>query len=207
MNILDEIERRAVLTELRIDAAEGKRPVIRGHAAVFDKKSDDLGGFREVVKPGAFAKTLADGADVRALWNHDPNFVLGRTKSGTLRLAEDKRGLAVEVDPPDTQWANDLIETIRRGDVDQMSFAFRAVKQTWDDSNPKDILRELDEVQLFDVSPVTYPAYPQTSVSVREHMAALAAEPLDHQHSAPKPLDPQHLESMRRRLELVGRTI
>lgn len=207
MNILDEIERRAVVSELRVDATDAKKPRIRGHAAVFDKKSEDLGGFREVVKPGAFAKTLKDGADVRALWNHDSNYVLGRTKSGTLRLEEDKRGLSVEIDPPDAQWANDLMGSIQRGDVDQMSFAFRAVRQTWDDSNPKEILRELEEVQLFDVSPVTYPAYPQTSVSVREHLQSVQVAPLVPQHPTPTPPDPRHLETLRTRHTLIGKDL
>jgi HK97 family phage prohead protease len=148
-----------------------------GHAAVFDKKSEDLGGWREVVKPGAFAKTLKDGADVRALFNHDSNYVLARTKSGTLRLAEDRSGLAVEIDPPETAWASDLIKSVERGDIDQMSFGFRAVKVMWDDTNRKEPVRELHEAQLFDVSLVTYPAYPQTSVSVREHLRSLETEP------------------------------
>ena len=173
----EEIERRAVVSEIRVDRAEGKKPRIVGHAAVFDKKSEDLGGWREIVKPGAFSKTLKEGADVRALWNHDTNHVLGRTKSGTLHLEEDKRGLSVEIDPPEATWVADLMRSIERGDVDQMSFGFRAVKTTWDDTNPKEPIRELNEVKLFDVSPVTYPAYPQTSVSVREHLRSLETEP------------------------------
>ncbi len=206
MNILDEIERRAVVSELRVEIADNKKPKIRGHAAVFDQKSEDLGGFREIIKPGAFRKTLRDKSDVRALWNHDANYVLGRTKSGTLALKEDKEGLAVDIDPPETSWAADLMRSIERGDVDQMSFAFRAVRQTWDDSDPKNILRELEEVQLFDVSPVTYPAYPQTSVSVREHVQSVApqAAPRDTPHPAPTPQDHLHLETFRKRHALTA---
>jgi HK97 family phage prohead protease len=190
-----------------VAAEEGKKPKIRGHAAVFDKKSEDLGGFREIVKPGAFTRTIAQGADVRALWNHDPNYVLGRTKSGTLRLEEDKRGLAVEIDPPDAQWAGDLLRSIDRGDVDQMSFAFRAVKQTWDDSDPKNIIRSLDEVQLFDVSPVTYPAYPQTSVSVREHMKAINPDAGVPSHSEPIAADPRYMETLKAKHAFYGKDI
>lgn len=148
--------------ELRADSEE---PKITGHAAVFNQWSEDLGGFREIIRPGAFAKTIKE-ADVRALFNHDPNYVLGRNKAGTLRLEEDKKGLAIEIDPPDTQWARDLTTSIQRGDIDQMSFGFRTVKDKWGDDGETN-QRELLEVELFDVSPVTYPAYPQTSVGVR----------------------------------------
>ena len=172
----DEIERRSIFSELRIAKEEGKKPKIVGYAAVFEKKSMDMGGWREMVKPGAFQKTLKE-SDVHALWNHDPKYVLGRIKSGTLRLEEDERGLMVEIDPPETSWAVDLMRSIERGDVDQMSFAFHAVKTTWNDSNPKEPLRELNEVKLLDVSPVTYPAYQQTSVAVREHLRSLEPEP------------------------------
>ena len=151
------------------DAAEGG-PTITGHAAVFNKWSEDLGGYREKISPGAFAKTIADGADVRALFNHDPNFVLGRTKAGTLTLSEDKRGLRFEAHPPDTQTVRDLVLTpIRRGDVSQCSFSFRAIQEEWD--APDYTERTLSECALFDVSPVTFPAYPQTDTQVRTILA------------------------------------
>lgn len=152
-------------TELRIQENDSGGKTLVGYAAVFDRWSEDLGFFREVIRSGAFRKTLSDGADVRALFNHDPNFVLGRTKSGTLRLEEDERGLRIEGDLPDTQTVRDLvISPIERGDIDQMSFGFRAVKDEW---NADYTERELLEVQLFDVSAVTFPAYPQTEVGVR----------------------------------------
>lgn len=155
--------------ELRIEQrAEGVRTLI-GYAAVFDSWSEDVGGFREAIRPGAFSKTLSDGADVRALFNHDPNFVLGRTTSNTLRLSEDGRGLRIENDLPDTQSVRDyVISPIERGDINQMSFGFRAVKDKWGNAEDGDFIqRELFEVKLYDVSPVTFPAYPQTSVGVR----------------------------------------
>jgi HK97 family phage prohead protease len=160
------VERRAFrVAELRADPESRS---LAGYAAVFDSLSEDLGGFREIIKPGAFAKSIADGADVRALWNHDPNHVLGRTKSGTLRLAEDEHGLRIEIDPPPAQWADDLLQSVRRGDVDQMSFAFQvpAGGETWTKDDIGKI-RELREVVLRDVSPVTYPAYAATAVVVR----------------------------------------
>jgi HK97 family phage prohead protease len=152
-------------TELRIQDNDAGGKTLVGYAAVFDRWSEDLGFFREIIRAGAFRKTLSDGADVRALFNHDPNFVLGRTKSGTLRLEEDERGLRIEGDLPDTQMVRDLvISPIERGDIDQMSFGFRSVKDEWNEDYTE---RELLEVQLFDVSAVTFPAYPQTEVGVR----------------------------------------
>jgi HK97 family phage prohead protease len=157
-------------TELR--AKTGDKPGIEGYAAVFNQRSQNLGGFRETIVPGAFSRALKEDQDVRALVNHDPNQVLGRTKSGTLQLSEDKKGLRFSVDMPDTQTARDLMTSIARGDVDQCSFAFSVRKQAWgdgqdDDTGEKIAIRELHDVDLFDVSAVTYPAYPQTSVDTR----------------------------------------
>jgi HK97 family phage prohead protease len=143
---------------LRRSASAASSPLIGGHGAVFNVLSEDLGGFRERIQPGAFKRTLQQGADVRALLNHDPNFVLGRTRSGTLRLLEDKLGLAYEVTPPDTQWARDLMVSMRRGDISQSSFQFRAIKDRWSQENGT-LVRDVLEAQLFDVSVVTFPAY------------------------------------------------
>jgi HK97 family phage prohead protease len=163
------IERRFVTTELRVDG-EGKSKKLVGHAAVFNTFSQDLGGFREIIRPGAFTRTIAENADVRALFNHDPNYVLGRSKSGTLRMREDTRGLFYEVDLPDTQAGRDVAESVRRGDVSGSSFAFRAITDEWRTENGSDI-RELRDVDLFDVSPVTYPAYPAADVAARSYDA------------------------------------
>lgn len=148
--------------ESRMDMEDGK---LRGYAAVFDSLSVDM-GFRERIRRGAFSRSLKEGADVRALWQHDVNYVLGRTKSGTLSLVEDVHGLRSVIDPPDTQWARDVMTTIKRGDVDQMSFAFTVKTDEW---NMEDgvLVRTVIDADLFDVSPVTYPAYPDTSIGVR----------------------------------------
>lgn len=138
--------------------------MIVGYAAVFGQLSEDLGGFREQIAPGAFTKTL--GADVRALFNHDPNIVLGRTKSKTLRLAEDQKGLKIEIDPPNTAQSRSIIEALTRGDISQMSFGFRTIDDKWENIDGK-IVRTLLNVELFDVSPVTFPAYPQTEAGLR----------------------------------------
>jgi len=193
-----EKEIRSYPIELRVATEEGKRPAIRGHAAVFGQLSEDLGGFREQVAKGAFAKTLKE-ADVRALWNHDSNFVLGRNKAGTLTLSEDKDGLSVEIDPPDTTWARDLLTSMERGDVDQMSFGFRVVKEEWDDTDKANVVRTLSEVELFDVSPVTSPASPQTSVSVKRHLEGLQSEPArSHSDEGPEPGETSHSAWLRR---------
>jgi len=161
------IERRTFqLTEIRAEGEDGESLRISGHAAVFNKKSEPIFGmFREIVLPGAFKRSLKKD-DIRALWNHDANFVLGRNKAGTLRLKEDDRGLKTDIDLPETQFARDLYQSIKRGDVDQMSFGFRTVTDKWR-TEEKENVRELVEVDLFDVSPVTFPAYPQTDISAR----------------------------------------
>lgn len=163
-----DIERRILCKEVRVDS-EGGKPTIRGYAALFNQLSEDLGGFREQLATGAFADSLGN-SDVRALVNHDPNLVLGRNKAGTLTMREDVTGLYVEIVPPDTQAARDLITSMQRGDVNQMSFAFTVAKedQTWTRDGTGPWLRTIKRVsRLFDVSVVTYPAYPQTSAAAR----------------------------------------
>lgn len=164
--------RHFTATELR--ARSGDKPGITGHAAVFNQLSEDLGGYREKIQPGAFTDTIKDG-DVRALWNHDPNFILARTKSGTLRLAEDNTGLKIDADLPDTTFARDLLKSIDRGDVDQMSFGFMVLPDgsSWR-MEEGTLVRTLLKVELFDVSPVTFPAYPQTDVSARAELRTIA---------------------------------
>lgn len=172
-NTKKEFERRYLpIGELRVMSETG---VIEGHAAVFNELSQDLGGFREQIAPGAFAKTIKE-ADVRALWNHDPNYVLGRNKAGTLEMEEDEKGLKVKIHPPKATWADDLRESIKRGDVSQMSFGFRTIKDHWEERDGAEVIRTLLEVQLFDVSPVTFPAYLKTDVSARAISAAAAGD-------------------------------
>lgn len=163
-----------VKTEIRADEDNGN---IVGYAAVFNSLSEDFGGWREIVRPGAFRKTINEKRDIRALWNHETSYVLGRTLNGSLALREDEQGLRVEIKPPDTQWARDLVTSVRRGDISQMSFGFRTVRDNWrEDSNDTGTLRELLEVELYEVSPVTFPAYGATDVQVRAFMQARGAE-------------------------------
>lgn len=153
------------LTELRADTS-GDAPAIVGYAAVFNALSNELWGFREKIAPGAFAASVAED-DIRALWQHDTAHVLGRTKSGTLRLVEDEVGLQVRITPPDTQAGRDALISIGRGDVDAMSFGFRTLDDEWEEKADGLVVRTLKKAKLYEVSPVTFPAYSATTVGVR----------------------------------------
>jgi len=164
----DKREIRTIpLTELRV-GAEGERQIIEGHASVFDSWSETLSGifpFKEKVRRGAFSKSIQKD-DIRALFNHSPDYVLGRNKANTLELEEDEKGLLVRIFPPETQWAKDLQVSISRGDISQMSIGFTVIKDEWSSEGKTDT-RELIEVKLYDVSPVTFPAYTETDVGVK----------------------------------------
>jgi HK97 family phage prohead protease len=151
--------------------SEGGRLIAQGYAARFDALSQNLGGFVEQIAPGAFTKTLQE-ADVRALFNHDPNFVLGRNKSGTLRMAEDRDGLAYEIDLPDTTLGRDVAVLLERGDISGSSFGFRVIEDDWAETRSGFPLRTLKQVALRDVGPVTYPAYVDSSSALRSFAEA-----------------------------------
>mgnify|MGYP001004372889 CR=1 FL=1 len=163
------LERRFHTGDVEIRTV-GTQRVIEGYAAVFGKRSANLGGFVEMVRDTAFNKTVKE-ADVRALFNHDENLVLGRSRSGTLRVAPDSRGLHYEITPGDTSYTRDLEIMLERGDVDQSSFAFRAISDDWDTTEDGYPLRSLNEVALFDVSVVTYPAYPDATSGINRSSA------------------------------------
>jgi HK97 family phage prohead protease len=140
--------------------------VISGHAAVFDVLSPPMWGFREKIQAGAFAKSLEQD-DVRALWNHNSDTPLGRMSNGTLKLSEDERGLAFALELPDTQAGRDVAALVERGDVDGMSFGFRVLDDKVEPGTDDELdTRILLEVQLREISPVVWPAYPQTDVGV-----------------------------------------
>lgn len=170
---LPTIERRIIVSddlEVRTANADGSIPFV-GHAAVFNRKANIGGFFTESFDPGAFAKTIGE-ADIRMLINHDANLVLARTRAGTLRLSEDRKGLLTEADMAPTSYGMDLAVSMQRGDVTQMSHMFRAIKETWDESG-KIPHRTVQEAALFDVSAVTFPAYEATDAALRSAMVAL----------------------------------
>jgi uncharacterized protein len=183
------------LAEFRAEQ-EGDKTFISGYAARFNEPTaPEKLGYREVIKPGAFTRALADKQDVRALINHEPSKILGRSVANTLQLSEDSNGLKWRCEMPNTSYAADLMESIKRGDVSQCSFGFRAQKQTWVEPSASDtfMTREILDVDLFDVSAVTFPVYNGTSIGqsraemrslfpegvpedVTEHVPALRAE-------------------------------
>ena len=142
-------------------------------------------GFREKIAPGAFKKALKS-SDARALFNHDPNIILGRQSAGTLKLKEDEKGLLSEVNPPDTQYIRDVVlAPMKRGDIKEMSFGFLVKTEEWKEEKEKEfVTRTIIEVdRLFDISPVTFPAYPDTSVALR----SLKEWRKENQASEPEP--------------------
>ena len=161
-NQYKDAEKRTMGT-IEVRDAEGEEMILEGYAAVFNSETD-LGHFREVIKPGAFDDVMTN--DVRALINHDPNLVLGRTTNGTLELSQDERGLKYRVKLGAQQYAKDFYESVKRGDISQSSFAFTIEEQSW---NEERTVRSVDKVrQLLDVSPVTYPAYAAATVQARD---------------------------------------
>lgn len=160
-------EIRAVPVEIRVERRDDGTPVIRGYAAVFDKPSVDM-GFVEYIQRGAFTDVLKSGPDVRALVDHSMSKILGRTKSGTLRLAEDDVGLGMEIDVPETTVGRDIVTSIERGDVDGASFSFTVETDQWTESEGQTPRRDIVKIRgLYDVGPVTFPAYPDTKVALR----------------------------------------
>jgi HK97 family phage prohead protease len=169
----NKIEKRIFsVKEFRIKKTDDGESILEGYSAVFDTPSDDMGWgdweIREYIAPGAFTKALKN-SDCRALFNHDPNFVLGRESAKTLSLTQDERGLKSTIILPDTTFAKDLIVSVERGDIKEQSFAFIVAKDQWEeDRDAKTAKRTILEIkELFDISPVTYPAYPDTDIAKR----------------------------------------
>lgn len=166
-----EVRGSAFKLEVREAGKDSKSPgTLTGYAAVFNTWSEDLGYFREMIRPGAFAKSLERGDDVRALVDHDSGRIVGRRSANTLRLSEDARGLKVEMDLPDTTEGRDLLESVKRGDLTGMSFGFCVENDTWSQQTVNgnvEYKRELIDIDLFEVSVVAWPAYADTSVEAR----------------------------------------
>lgn len=156
------IERRTVSVEMR--AAEGR--TISGYAAVFNQLSANLRWFREKIAPGAFAESLASGANIFAFWNHNSDLPLGSTRAKTLNLFEDERGLGFDLTLGQNQWDTFAHERVSDGTVQEMSFSFETKDASWEIVDGQEI-RTLHKVDLFEISPVMFPAYRQTSVEAR----------------------------------------
>lgn len=173
-----EIEKRVFQISYRVADEDTNEPgqnkeqsrIVEGYAALFGVTANIGGWFDERIEKGAFKEALKR-SDVRALFNHDPNYILARTESGTLEVKEDSKGLFYRFEVPNTNFGNDFLEMLRRGDVSQSSFAFTVAKQRWEEEKRGEeikytrVIEETD--QIYDVSPVTYPAYSETTVSAR----------------------------------------
>lgn len=189
-----------------IELRDGDKPKIAGHAAVFfdgtpSTEYELWQGTFERIMPGSFDKSVSQGEDVRALFNHDVNQVLGRTKSGTLSLAIDARGLRYEITPPNTNTGKDVTESIRRGDVTGSSFSFAVTDEQWVKRDGKRI-REIRGVKLFDVGPVVFPAYEGASSAVRADGDAADARASLARHEADEQAEGDTFDAELRLLEL-----
>lgn len=156
---------------MEIREEENGTKTISGYAVKWEMKSHTMGywrRFKEQFKRGAFTDSLTTD-DQLALWSHDTSQVLGRTKNGTLRLFEDDIGLRFELELPNTTLGNDAYETIKRGDVDGVSFGFQMQKEEWNESDRDNIVRSVTKAKLLEISPVAFPAYPDSQVSARSH--------------------------------------
>lgn len=182
------------IVDVRAAETDGRR-YIEGHAAVFDSLSEDLWGFKEKIAYGAFSTTIAED-DVVGLFNHDPNHVLGRKSSGTLELREEQAGLWFRCYPPDTVAGRDVLTLCDRQDLRGCSFSFMTRQDAWNKLNGEWV-RTLLDVQLFDVGPVTFPAYSGTDVQARSAEAGLWIP------TPPAPVDDWRTEVFRARQTLA----
>lgn len=208
-----KLERRFYPFDVRVSEGglEGTPPKIAGTGIVYNQLSVVIWGmFREQIAPGAFTESMAK-RDVRSLWNHNTDYPLGRVGNGTLRLSEDEVGIHFENEPPATSWGQDALESIRRGDVTQTSFGFVTLEDDWSLDNNEQLIRTIRKGELWEISPVVFPAYPQTEVGVRGLNEVVEANPTlpdwVRAHLAGK-VEGSGLRAQamrRRRLELVER--
>lgn len=166
--------------DLEVRTAAGRPPKIVGYAAVYGAESADLGGFTEVIELGAFRGLIDSQEDVPATVEHDPLKLLGRRRAGTLKLAEDSHGLRMEIEPPNTTYARDLLESMKRGDIRGASFGFlrRNIQSEWRSKSGRRVHVIQSVRSLLDVSIVSTPAYPQASAGLRS-AAQLAGRPFN----------------------------
>jgi uncharacterized protein len=168
-------EIRTTSTDFELRAEEGDGMTFTGYASVFNSSSEDLGGFREFVAPGAFKRSLQARNEIKLLWNHDTSEPLASVRGGSLQLVEDNHGLKVTAKLPNTTRGRDVAELLRSKVIDSMSFGFNVIKDSWSNNGA---VRTLESVRLSEVSVVTYPAYTATSASVRSMAPSIDADEL-----------------------------
>lgn len=171
MTMPERETRLFALSAVRLEERDDDlRPRIVLRPIVFGVKSELILFFREIILPEAVDRTLREKLDVRALVDHEPAKVLGRLSANTLQLTKERAGLRADIDPPNTSYARDLIVSIRRGDITGGSFSFRTITDQWHTEDGEEI-REILDMEVYEVSAVTFPAYPQTDAAVRSHTA------------------------------------
>jgi len=185
--------------EMRVEG-DGENRKLVGLAVPYGETTKIGGMFRETFQRSVFSRALSERQDIRALWNHNRDIVLGRSVVDTLRLKESKRGLEIEIDLPNSPNGENAREAIERGDVSGMSITFKPVKQEWSESDNKDgELRTIVDADLFEVSPVTFPQYTSTSIELR----STVEEYEEHRKSQERQGDAQEREKLRLKLELL----
>ena len=202
-----DLEKRYLNVEVRSESDDSR--TVRGYAAVYNQETVIGDYFREKIASGAFARSLSEN-DIRACWNHNMDLPIGRSTNGSLRLREDDRGLAFELDLPDTNTGRDAYELIRTGVVSGVSFGFSVRKETWEQGENGELsLRILEDVDLYEISPCTFPAYEQTNVVARSVQEALKQKEIEWAYNN-KPEDDElekedtsELDEIKRQLELV----
>jgi HK97 family phage prohead protease len=177
-------EFRVISQRIAVDTSSDK-PKVSGYAARFNELSEDLGGFRELIAPGAFTDTLTGSPDIRALIDHDSAKVIGRTTSGTLNLTQDDQGLAFTCELPATSYGRDLAISMERGDITGCSFGFYCNDDKWNADDSGNVVRTLLGIDLFEVTVCAFPAYPSSSAQVRSLFPdGLPPDVAKHQRSA-----------------------
>lgn len=152
--------------DIRSATIKSESGKLTGIAIAYGSRSQDLGGFVEIIEQGAFTAHLATNPDVRALFEHDRKELLGRTSSGTLKISDTTDGLLVEIDPPNTRSGNDCKELVGRGDINGMSFGFIATKDRWD-FRAEPPIRYVEKAKLKEVTVTATPAYKASTVALR----------------------------------------
>jgi HK97 family phage prohead protease len=177
---MSDAERRFTSVPVEIRATKGHHNTIGGYAAKFNRMSQNLGGFKEQIAPGAFNRSASQGwPDVQARYNHDDNMLLGSTGGNSLRLRTDAEGLVYDVDLLDDETSQRIYKLVERGDVRQSSFAFIADADEWTTDDTGFPMRTLEQVRLLDVAPVNAPAYLDTSVGLRSLAEKFHADPVE----------------------------
>jgi HK97 family phage prohead protease len=163
----EQMNKRDFKTTFNVTRQEEKpdEMIIEGYFALFENETELFEGVHEIISRGAFDNTLNN--DIRALWNHNTQYVLGRNKSGSLELKSDEKGLYASIRLPKTQYAQDLYELVKRGDVDQCSFGFNITGEEVEELASGAYRWRINEADLHEVSVVTFPAYENTTVQAR----------------------------------------